>query len=374
MRYSKDLFIRDFYQGKETKIKKLKEKKFVNDYYKNNYSKFKSFEDFKNSDFTFKSFLEEYKNVEEEVKKQFLNKKSLQFGIINEIILLSSFAKKYNLTHTQSLKEDNNFFSLNIKENARYIYFNPENTSEYIVQYGDPNSVDAEFVTNNQIIKIEIKEPNSKAKEIDIPSYDDNGKLVLDERFIDLYPEYIDFIKWFNSSSSILENLGSNIKLNNNSQDKNNIVSNYFKQNSVDFVMTYSEENDDLILIKSEDFHKFISTDGSEIRTSGKNSKKIFTDLFFKNSVKDLEGIFIDKNILSIKKEKVVAAKARGKDTISRIKINYVFFSKIEDVREEGENIIFNLQKIKQLKPTISIHMFLLESYEKIKTYYLEEK
>ena len=72
---------------------------------------------------------------------------------------------------------------------------------------------------------------------------------------------------------------------------------------------------------------------------------------------------------------KMATASARGGGgAVNRYKINPLFFVYAEHVHLEGSDALFDLDKVKQLRPTIAAHMFFRNlNVNEVHKYYSEE-
>jgi hypothetical protein len=114
---------------------------------------------------------------------------ALQRSVFSECVYTFELANKLGLT-TYSKYSDQVSMPFaarkvlnSLELSPRYVYFNAQNT-RFLVQAGGPNSFDAVLikVDTNTNVKIEYKEPASKAKELDL-NYDESGYLVKTEKF-----------------------------------------------------------------------------------------------------------------------------------------------------------------------------------------------
>lgn len=119
-------------------------------------------------------------------------------------------------------------------------------------------------------------------------------------------------------------------------------------------------------------WEKIITTENSEIRTSGRNHKKIFTKKLFMNVLDRMKAVNVgdDKYEVSLNNELVEIVNGRGKSTPSRIKFNKVFFVDINNAHIEDDKIIFSINDVEQLKPSISMHIKVNATKDELKDYF----
>ena len=108
-----------------------------------------------------------------------------------------------------------------------------------------------------------------------------------------------------------------------------------------------------------------------EIRPAGRNHYKVWTPKALKRFLENM-GASIEENTVCIKKEKLQPRRERGGNgRISGYKINPLFFVYIRDCYEKDSLISFNIDSVRQLKPTITGKMFFEKlSYNNVKKYY----
>jgi hypothetical protein len=111
-----------------------------------------------------------------------------------------------------------------------------------------------------------------------------------------------------------------------------------------------------------------------EIRPAGRNHYKVFTPEFLKKSIIDLGGRVQD-DLLQVPYSSLVGAKKRGGTSeVNRLKLNPLLFVYAKDVTKSEDVATFALSKVRQLKPTISAHMFFKElQVSKVHAYYESE-
>lgn len=381
-------FLRDIYEETNRTILTDKEIKDIEKFYKENYKESKTFDDFLsiNPDITKK--VKKVKGVYAEIERQFNAKKALQPGTLVECVLAQTIANMYNLTtfvdsfHSYIRELPANVLPyLRAEENTllcRYIYYDPNNYKNFLIQYGNPTSYDADLFLDNKVVKVEFKDRIARAGERDIKRYDENGKLLIDNKFIEENPDYIPLIEKFNEETDIFSRYDSNCKKVNfddfDIDTKKELLKNYFTTLGIDTLVTLDKNNQLIAItidcIDEEKNINIISTDGSEIRPAGKNPGKVFTPIFLKNSITNMNGK-IENNIASIPKEKMGDRIGRGTGgKVTGKKINNLLFVTIENVSEDDDRCIFSLENVMQLKPTIAVHIKIIATKEELKRHY----
>lgn len=350
----------------------------IEDFYNKNYDKFDDINDFYSLDKKIARNIKKVKSVKAEVERQFEINKRLQSGTLCECVMAETIANIYNLDsfadvfHTYirelpanilyRLRDDNNRIL------CRYIYYNKEDLNTFLIQYGNPTRYDADLYIDNQIVKLEFKDRIARAGEKET-EYDDNGKLIYSEKFAEENPDYIPLIERFNEEYNIID-LPGNYQID-DEDDKKAMLKAYFKNLGFESLVSV-DENSQLVAITEDcievhDGKEFLSLAGSEIRRAGKNSYSVFTKELLKKSIEEINGS-INDDIVKIPKGKMTDRINNGR--VTGKKINHLFFVKIENIKEDSEYYIFSLSNIKQLKPTLCVHMQIISDRAQLIEYY----
>lgn len=346
-------------------------------------------------DFCMKKYEDELKALKKlksgtyEIKKQYNQKKALQPGILSECNYIETLAKLFGLNKCIDLDtrpinsipvECAAFFRSGrlTYSCARYLYYNSKNTDIFLFQYGNPAAGDAEIVINNNNIRLEFKESNAKAGEYDITGlYDENGKLLISNSFKENTPELIPFIEQFNEETNVIEQLGHNYNAFDEAT-KLDSIQEYFLRHNIDVLVTSTSDNSlialtpDCLKVELPDGKKFISTDNSEIRTSGRNHGKIFTNELFDDTLRllNVEIVGDNKYKINLNQKMVEIVNARGTKTPSRVKFRNIFFVDINTAEIENGHVIFSRCDVRQLKPSISMHIKVNATKEALQEYF----
>lgn len=321
-----------------------------------------------------------------EIKKQYERNMALQPGVLSECNYVETLARLFrlnkcldlnNVTFNQVPIEAAKYLipSAETISGGRYLYYNTKKDI-FLFQYGNPETGDAVMVIDGDKIKLEFKERIAKTGEYDITGlYGEDGKLIISDDFANKNPEYVPFIEQFNEETNVIEQIGHNF---NTFDEETKIASiqEYFIKNEIDILISSTKENElialtpDSITLELEDGTSIISTQNSEIRTSGRNYTKIFTPELFRQTLQKIGAKEIDNEtvLVNINTPFVEKVTGRGLNQITRIKFNKIFFIKIENITWQDENnIIFKINDVCQLKPTVSMHLTILASKEQLK-------
>lgn len=373
-------FLNDIYDDMIFTILDSREIKEIEDFYNKNYDKYANLNEFYALDKKIARNIKKVKSVKSEVERQFEIKKRLQSGTLCECVMAETIANMYNLDcfadvfHTYirelpanilyRLRDDNNRIL------CRYIYYNKDDMNTFLIQYGNPTRYDADLYIDNQIVKLEFKDRIARAGEKET-EYDDNGKLIYSEKFAEENPDYIPLIERFNEENDIV-NLEGNYQIK-NEEDKKAILKAYFRNLGFESLVSL-DDNSQLVAITEDCIEEYDSKDllslaGSEIRRSGKNSYSVFTKELLLESIEKIGGS-VTNNIVRIPVDKMTDRINNGKTTGK--KINHLFFVKIENIREENGCYTFLITNVKQLKPTLSVHMQIVSDRNDLIEYYQE--
>lgn len=321
-----------------------------------------------------------------EIKKQYERNMALQPGVLSECNYVETLARLFrlnkcldlnNVTFNQVPIEAAKYLipSAETISGGRYLYYNTKKDI-FLFHYGNPETGDAVMVIDGDKIKLEFKERIAKTGEYDITGlYGEDGKLIISDDFANKNPEYVPFIEQFNEETNVIEQIGHNF---NTFDEETKIASiqEYFIKNEIDILISSTKENElialtpDSITLELEDGTSIISTQNSEIRTSGRNYTKIFTPELFRQTLQKIGAKEIDNEtvLVNINTPFVEKVTGRGLNQITRIKFNKIFFIKIENITWQDENnIIFKINDVCQLKPTVSMHLTILASKEQLK-------
>ncbi|AWX43013.1 hypothetical protein DK849_02885 [Metamycoplasma cloacale] len=109
-----------------------------------------------------------------------------------------------------------------------------------------------------------------------------------------------------------------------------------------------------------------------EIRPAGRNDYSVWTPNKLRNFLLKKSAIIVD-DIVKISSKNLLPRIQRGSSgKISGYKINPLFFVRVEDIVIEKDLMIFKLNKVRQLNPTIAAKIFLKKTtnYKALKLEY----
>lgn len=385
-RDSLNKLIQSIYSNNSELILSESDIKRINDFFKSTIDFEEEFEKFFEKHADSVGIIYKLKSGKYELEKQYKQNKALQPGILSECNYIETLAKIFKLNKCLDFdKTPINKVPLECRiflnsghqtfSAARYLYYNPKNPNIFLFQYGNPANGDAEIVIDGNKLRLEFKERTAKAGEYDITGlYDEAGKLLISDDFKAKTPEYIPFIDKFNSETNLIEQIGHNY---NDFDEETKILSikEYFTRHQIDAIISSTSDNEliiltpDCVMFELPDGRKIINTENSEIRTSGRNHRKVFTKKLFNDTLKQMKAIKISNDIykIDLSNTLIEIVNGRGTNIPSRVKFNKVFYVNIKDAEIKNNTIIFNTNDVKQLIPSISMHIQINASKSELK-------
>lgn len=342
--------------------------KQLDELYKTKHDKYLLFEDFENAfpleflDFT------KSKSAYQEIKKQFLAQKGLQPCILTECFVAQTIANNLNLNQYIDLDDNPNvpaqlistiFSAQGYSDGStfRYCYYN-DHFDALVFQCGASGTVDVVFTKYNLSIRIEVKEQTSKLEECDITGlYDENGHLIVSHKFQSERLKYVPYVLMFNALTNVFDMEGHNFKISQYLTDNKvkDIISDALDIKVVDvFILVV---NNKLVPVLSKYLFDFVTFEGSEIRTAGRNYGKVFTPNFAKQKIISMGGTIDELGNVNMPYDPSLRVKGRGLDIYNRYGIGSLLFVKLENTQIIDDRIYFKFEDVCQKKPSISIHL-----------------
>lgn len=239
----------------------------------------------------------------------------------------------------------------------RYLYRNASGSIS-LVQAGGHAGIDAILVAHDLGLRIliEFKEPKAKTSEPDLPKYREDGLLRVTDEWATDYPQFMPMVEeQIGKSLNFFDAAGSNINDFTPQAIQKAVRDNYAGQKFADVVCT-EDRNDYLTVLPAHQLGLWADLKG-EIRPAGRNHYQVWTPEALQNILATREGVLRgDKASVPIARLTTVAP--RGGTGISRYKIHPLFFVRAEDVIRSGSEARFRIDKVRQLNPTISAHMY----------------
>lgn len=304
-----------------------------------------------------------------EIIKQYNAKEKLQRGRIYEIELMTVIAKALNLNEFFYYEQipvvlPNKIKNLKIPTGIKYIYYSNDINNNWIILIaGGPTDGDSYILHTDENAKCEIKMPNAKLGEYDLTlEYNEKNKLILAHSKKTKDINWISyFINSFNQDKDFIDSLGSNYVLTDSSNKEQLIEATkyYFETNDIDIFLTtikgkiiaFSPAE---ILFYLENDIKICNNERSEIRTTGRNRKRLIHSSLFMQKTADLITINEDGTCIIKKNDKNGFGFTKNK---SRFKMNYIFHVIKDEYEETKDFIKFHISKIYENVPSISVHL-----------------
>lgn len=312
-----------------------------------------------------------------QIEKSYISNNNIQSAVFSECVYSQNIANMFNLNNFTNCLENSNYFSKEVldllranKLFPRYAYSNYDNT-KILIQAGGCNGIDSALILTNElkIYTIEYKEPGAKTCEHDLPKYDENGKLLDVGAFLENYPQFTQMLKE-QRNINFFEKMGSN-ENNFSYESVNSAVSNNYIKKFADVVCT-EDIFGNLVMMPVNDISRWAEIEG-EIRPAGRNNYSVFTPQSLNKFITDIGGK-INGMTVSIKKSALGLRKSRGGfGRVTGYKINSLFFVYTNNCNEYEDLVSFDINKVRQLKPTIAAKIFFKHlNYLEVKSYYFK--
>lgn len=319
----------------------IKEIQYLNQYFKT-YSEELNESDFLNEEIL--SLLNKSPAMHKGFVSSYRSGKYLQPGYLTEINVCATIANMMEL-----------YYDYNISEpNLRHQY---SNGKIFLKEYGGCGMSDIQLVSEDgSITTIEVKEPLSLGGDYDL-GITEEGKLFPKISAKRTFPDKAQkILDSFNEVDSVFNHIGHNIPLSNIDYLKA-ILTDYLGDKQIDYIASYSEKGE-LIYFPACEIFDHVDFKGSEIRTAGKNSIKVYTPKAFKAAMDKIDCTINDNGVVAIPKDKAGFRVARcSKNVVSGIKINSIFYFKLEDITEDDNFYYADIKKAQQVKQSISVHL-----------------
>lgn len=310
-----------------------------------------------------------------QIKKSYESGTNIQSAVFSECVYAQTLANMMHLDVFVNCLEDSTYIPDDVSKLLklynlfpRYVYSN-SNKSRMLVQAGACKGIDSALITviDLNIYTIDFKEPGAKTREPDLPRYGEDGKLVINDEFLNNYPQFMQMLEE-KQDLNFFEKMGSNENNFSTESVEVAVANNYIKQYA-DVVCT-EDVNGYLVMLPSEQLALWAKIVG-EIRPAGRNHYDVWTPKALLRFIKEKGGV-VKNSIVTIDKSKLGLRKERGSNgKISGYKINSLFFVYVRDCIESKNLVSFNIGSVQQLNPTIAGKMFFNTlKYMKVKRYY----
>ncbi len=310
-----------------------------------------------------------------QILKSYESGKNIQSAVFSECVYAQTLANMLCLNYFFNCLEGENIIQADVLKLLqsyslvpRYVYCN-EDRSRMLIQAGGRYGIDCALVSvkDLSIFTIEFKEPGAKTSEPDLPKYEEDGKIKITEDFLGKYPQFKDMIEE-HKDLNFFEVMGNNIH-DFSPESVNIAVTNNYTKKYADIICT-EDSKGYLVMMPVNQVSLWAKIEG-EIRPSGRNNYKVWNPQALKRFLDEIEATY-NKDKVTVNKEKLALRYERGgSGKVSGYKINPLFFVYIRDCTIEGNLISFDIDRVRQLKPTIAGKLnFKGLNYFKVKEYY----
>jgi hypothetical protein len=322
--------------------------------------------------------------LQKEVSKATGNRNNLQSALLSECVYAQTLGNLLGLSVFLDAKDATGLIPASTAAKlsqsgikARYMYLNGDRTL-LLVQAGGHKGVDAALLNlvEDEITWLEFKEPGAKTSEPDLPLYGEDGLLKVDNAFLAKYPNFEKMIQeQIEKNLNLFEGTG-NINDFSPESIRFAVVNNYVGSKHADIIL--SEDTDGfLTALPANDIASWSNLIG-EIRPVGRNHRKVWTPNALLKAIKKLqsdESTHIDATKFLVPQDSLEKGYERGGTKISRLKINRFFFVRPSDVSQTGRFLSIPASKVRQIKATISVKVFMNTSmsFAAVKTHYFPE-
>lgn len=310
-----------------------------------------------------------------QIQRSYHDNANIQSAVFSKCVYAQTFANILKLDVFANCYEDISFLQPEIMNllksyslTPRYAYFNQDKT-KMLIQAGGCGGIDSALITvmDLNVYTIEFKEPGAKTSEPDLPKYGEDGKIVITDDFISRYPQFEAMLRE-QKDLNFFEVMGRNVHAFSDESINIAVTNNYVKKYA-DVVCT--EDSDGyLVMLPCNQISQWASIEG-EIRPAGRNHYSVWTPQalmrFLRENGAEIVGTTVTIPVATLKKRKARG----GGGTVTGYKINPLFFVYKSHCEERGGKVIFDLNNVQQLNPTIAGKAFFKNiHYAKVKEYY----
>ncbi len=303
---------------------------------------------------------------------------NVQSAVMSECVYAQAFAEMFQLVEFGDSKIVNGWLDGATRSLlqahgmvARYGY-RSETGSRLLVQAGGHGGVDGALISvvNGKLFTIEFKEPAAKTSEPDLPPYGEDGYLVLTEAWAKKNPQFLPMLtEHIDGKLNFFEAAGSNIHSFSPESVQFAVSENYSGTKFADVICT-EDVNAMLTMIPSNQAAVWADVRG-EIRPAGRNHYQVYTPNGLAETIRGMGGA-VHAGLVTVRADALTTSGPRGGEGISRFKISPLYFVRAVDVMLAGGVATFTMGAIRQLRPTISAHMFFRNlKVEEVKEFYV---
>lgn len=312
-----------------------------------------------------------------QIQKSYSTNKYLQPAVFSECVYSQTLANMLKLNNFVNCFDNKKILLPKIENlikplhlNPRYIYTNSDK-NKTLIQAGGCTGIDSALIdiSSLHIFTIEYKEPSAKTSEPDLPKYDEDGQIIIDDKeWLSKNAQFKEMLKCQNDLN-FFDSMGHNINQFTIDSIMYAVSNNYINKN-LDVICTEDTEGF-LVMLPANQVQKWAEIQG-EIRPAGRNHYNVWTPIALKRSLLKINATF-KNDLVTVYKNKLQVRKERGSSgKISGYKINPIFFIYLKYCNENlNGTITFNIKDVQQLNPTIAAKVFFkFLRYNVVKKYY----
>ena len=331
----------------------------------------------RDSNLNFELLKEKCPALEHQIQRSYITRRNIQSAVFSECVYAQTFANMMGLELFVNCFEDNDFIPVSVINLLysyhlvpRYVY-SAADKSRMLIQAGGCDGIDSALITVVDLViyTIEFKEPGAKTSEPDLPKYKEDGILVVTDKWLENYPQFRAMLAE-QEGLNFFEIMGHNIK-NFTKESIDMAVSNCYTYTKkyADVICT-EDIKGNLVMIPTNQVSVWADIEG-EIRPAGRNHYNVWTPIALKRFLLQ-KGALINGDMVTINKHNLEERRERGGNRrVSGYKVTPLFFIYVSDCTENNDILSFNINKMRQLNPTVAGKIFFKKLlYKDVKTYY----
>lgn len=300
-----------------------------------------------------------------ELEKAQANDKLIQSAVFSECVYAQTLANMLRLNRFHIYEKTPACLPLSARDvlntyhiTPRYVYMSEDGRTA-LVQAGGPYGTDCALIQieNNNVFLIELKESAAKTSEVDLPRYAEDGYLHSSPVFEGKHPHFTKMVhEQVDKRLNFWHVAGRNVNDFSPETAQEAVQNNYAVEKCADVVCVEDTDNY-LTMLPANQMDRWAKIKG-EIRPAGRNHYKVWTPQKLAEAIAAGGGVVTNGSV-AIQVDKLEKARRRGGGaSVSRYKLKSVFFVRAKDLREVGDIAYFQLTNVRQLKPTVSAHIF----------------
>lgn len=332
----------------------------------------------RSQNFDFSSLKQKCPALAHQIRRSYESGNNIQSAVFSECVYAQTFANMMGLSWFINCYEVSGFIPRPIENllssyhlTPRYVYSTPDK-KRMLVQAGGCDGIDSALITviDLAVYTIEFKEPGAKTSEPDLPKYKEDGFLVVTAEWLKSNPQF-EAMLIEQEGLNFFEVMGSNVRSFSKESIDIAVSSNYAGKKKFADVICTEDMQGNLVMLPTNQASLWAEIEG-EIRPAGRNHYKVWTPQALRRFLLQ-KGADISGDIVKVPKSNLEERRARGGNRhLSGYKVTPLFFIYVKDCEEGDDGVLtFNINKMRQLNPTIAGKMFFKDLlHKKVKEYY----